>query len=757
MTSHRLAVPILLLTIANLPAQVNVLTANYGNERLSANLSETTLTPKALTPAGFGKLGAFPVDGQIYAQPLYVSGLSIPGVGTQNVVFVATMHNTVYAFNADTPANTTPLWSVNLGPSALSSVVGFPDITLEDGILGTPVIDTTRGVIYLVAETYDQGAAVFRLHALSLTTGQESLQGPSVIKATTPGNGTESASGVVTFVPDQHLQRPGLLLLNDVVYIAFGSHGDDSPYHGWLLGYDASNIQNQLYVFNTTPNTDGGGLWQCGRGPMADAQGNIYIVVGNGSYDGLTEFGESFLKLSPQLKVLDWYTPEDWQNLSISDYDLGTTGAAFVPGPNLVLTGNKYGTIYVANPDAMGHLSVPSSSPPNLQAVRWGGVFTFALFPSNSGPMIYVLEQGSVLRGFQMTNGVFGTSPFAESTTVFDMPMPYDGIAISANGGDPSTAIVWMTAGDYSVAPAPASLHAFDPATLQELWNTDMVPSRDYLGLFAKFASPTVANGKVFVPTFSSELAIYGLLPATPNAVTPTPQIASVVNAASYANGTVSPGELVSIFGQQMGPPSLVNGVFDGSGRLFHYLSGVQVFFNDVSSPLVYVSNNQVSAIVPFGVTGPQVQVSLLGGSEWSNQLTVGLAQSNPGIFSVDGSGMGQIVAANQDGSYNSSTARAAKGSVITLYATGAGALDPNPADGSMTTGTPALTALPVTAQIDGQDAQVQYAGAAPGIVAGVIQVNIAVPAGARSGPADAIVLTIGGQTSQIGATIAVQ
>jgi len=289
------------------------------------------------------------------------------------------------------------------------------------------------------------------------------------------------------------------------------------------------------------------------------------------------------------------------------------------------------------------------------------------------------------------------------------------------------------------------------------LWNTDMVPSRDYLGLFAKFASPTVANGKVFVPTFSSELAIYGLLPATPNAVTPTPQIASVVNAASYANGTVSPGELVSIFGQQMGPPSLVNGVFDGSGRLFHYLSGVQVFFNDVSSPLVYVSNNQVSAIVPFGVTGPQVQVSLLGGSEWSNQLTVGLAQSNPGIFSVDGSGMGQIVAANQDGSYNSSTARAAKGSVITLYATGAGALDPNPADGSMTTGTPALTALPVTAQIDGQDAQVQYAGAAPGIVAGVIQVNIAVPAGARSGPADAIVLTIGGQTSQIGATIAVQ
>ena len=759
MTSTRLATAFLLLTIGSLPAQVNVLTANYGNDRTGANLSETTLTPSALTAAGFGKLGAFPVDGQVYAQPLYVSGLSIPGVGTRNVVFVVTMHDSVFAFDADAPTNTTPLWSVSLGTSALSNQLGLTDIKPELGILGTPAIDTTRGVIYVVAATYEQGTAVYRLHALSLTSGQESLQGPVVIRATTPGIGQESANGIVSFVPSQHLQRPGLLLLNDVVYIAFGSHGDDSPYHGWLLGYDAANIQSQLYVFNTTPNTDGGGLWQCGRGPMADAQGNIYVVVGNGSYDGLTEFGESFLKLSPQLKMLDWYTPENWETLSLSDYDLGSTGAAYVPNLNLVLTGNKYGTIYVANPDSMGHLATVTNSPQNLQAVRWGGVFTFALYPSNNGPIIYVLEQGSVLRAFEMSNGVFEATPLAETSTTFNMPIPYDGIAVSSNGGDPTTGIVWMTAGDYSASPAPASLHAFDPTTLQELWNSDTVPSRDYLGLFAKFTVPTIANGKVYVPTFSNEIVVYGVLPVLSTAVAPSPQLAAVVNAASYAGGTVSPGELVTIFGTQMGPPSLINGVFDSTDVLFHYLSGIQVFFNDVSSPLVYVSNNQVSAIVPYGVTGPSVQVSLLAGSEWSsNELTVGLAQTTPAIFSLDGSGVGQIVAANQDGALNSPTAPAAKGSVITLYATGAGAMTPAQVDGSMiTTGTLPSTVLPVTAQIDGQSAQVQYAGAAVGIVSGVIQVNIAIPAGARTGAADSIVLTIGGQTSQTGATVAVQ
>jgi uncharacterized protein (TIGR03437 family) len=736
---------------------VNVLTANYGNQRLSANLSETTLTPKSLTPSGFGKLGAFPVDGQIFAQPLYVSGVSIPGVGTRNIVYVVTMHESVYAIDADNPTSTTPLWHVSLGTSVLASVANYPDFTFEAGILGTPVIDTVRGVMYLVAETYENSNVVFRLHALSLTTGQESLQGPTIIQATVPGTGTESTNGQVIFDPNQHLQRTGLLLLNGVVYIGFGSHGDDSPYHGWIMAYDAGNIQSQLYLFNSTPNTDGGGIWQSGRGLMADTQGNIYVVVGNGSYDGVTEFGESFVKLSPQLKVLDWYTPENWQTLSLSDYDLGSTGATYVPGVNLIITGNKYGTIYVADPESMGHLATVTDSPQNLQAVRWGGIFTYALFPATSGSIVYVLEQGSVLRAFQMSNGVFETTPFAETTTTFDMPQPYDGIAISSNGGDPSTGVIWMTAGDYSEAPVPASLHAFDPMTLQELWNSDTVPSRDYLGLFAKFAVPTVANGKVFVPTFSNQLAIYGLLPATASAAVPSPLLSSVVNAASYASGTVSPGELVTIFGQEMGPPSLIQGVFDGSNSLFHYLSGVQVFFNDVSSPLVYVWDKQVSAIVPYAVQGPSVQVSILGGSEWSNQLTVNLAKTTPGIFSVDGSGMGQVVAANQDGSLNSSSAPALKGSVITLYATGAGALNPVPMDGSLTTGTPALTALPMTAQIDGQDAPVQYAGAAPGIVSGVVQVNIAVPAGVRTGPADSIVLTIGGQTSQAGATVAVQ
>jgi uncharacterized protein (TIGR03437 family) len=406
----------------------------------------------------------------------------------------------------------------------------------------------------------------------------------------------------------------------------------------------------------------------------------------------------------------------------------------------------------------MGHLSTVTNSPQNLQAVGWGGVFTFALYPATSGPIVYLLEQGSVLLAYQMVNGVFQTTPYAQTSTGFNMPMPYDGIAVSSNGADPTTAVVWMTAGDYSTKPAPASLHAFDATTLQELWNTDMVPSRDYLGLFAKFAVPTIANGKVYVPTFSNELVVYGPFPATAEAVVPGPQIAAVVNAASYAGGTLSPGEIVTIFGTQMGPPSLIQGAFDNTNVLWQDLSGVQVFFNSAASPLVYASENQVSAIVPYAVTGTSVEVMLLAGSEWSNKLTLGLANATPAIFSVDSSGQGQIVAANQDGTLNSSSAPAAKGSVITLYATGAGAMTPAQADGSMLVSGPLpATVLPVTATIDGQPAQVQYAGAALNIVSGVIQVNVAIPAGARSGVADSIVLTIGGVTSQTGATVAVQ
>ena len=480
---------------------------------------------------------------------------------------------------------------------------------------------------------------------------------------------------------------------------------------------------------------------------MVDSQGNVYVVVGNGTYDGVTEFGESFLKLSPQLKLLDWYTPENWQSLSISDYDLGTTGAAYLCSLNLVLTGNKYGTDlrgqsgFDGPPVYRNGFSAESAG----RALGWS-VHVRAISRQYRADHLCA---GAGLGSAGISNDERDFSdhaPFAETTTTFNMPQPYDGIAISSNGGDPTTAIVWMTRATTASRPTPASLHAFDATTLQELWNTDMVPSRDYLGLFAKFAMPTIVNGKVFVPTFSSELAVYGLLPAAANAVAPTPQIAAVVNAASYASEPFLPVNSLPSSAQQMGPNTL------SQWRVRQLQSAVPLsirgsrHFSTMFRLRWCMSRISKSApSCPIGVTGPTVQVSLLAGSEWSNQLTVDLAKSTPAIFSLDSSGMGQIVAANQDGTLNATTAPAAKGSVITLYATGAGAMTPVPVDGSVTAGTLALPVLPVTAQIDGQDAQVQYAGAAPGIVAGVIQVNLYVPAGARSGSADSIVLNIGG------------
>src|ERR1019366_7395833 len=226
-------------------AQVNIPTANGNNDRTNSNLQETQLSPATVTSSAFGKLGVFPVDGQVYSQPLIVTGLSIPGGGTHNVVYVSTMHNSVYAFDADAMSPVSTLWQVNLGASVPTVLLYDPDgdIANEAGILSTGVIDLQRGVLYVVADTLEGGAPVFYLHALDLATGAERLNGPVPLKASVPGTGSAArADGTIPLDAVQHIQRPGLLLANNLVYIAFGSHGDQSPYHGWLLSYDASDL-----------------------------------------------------------------------------------------------------------------------------------------------------------------------------------------------------------------------------------------------------------------------------------------------------------------------------------------------------------------------------------------------------------------------------------------------------------------------------------------------------------------------------------
>jgi hypothetical protein len=341
---------------------VNVLNVNYDTHQTGANLQETTLTPK-INWNNFGKVGTYPVDGQVFTQPLYVTGVAIGGV-TYNVVYVATMHNSIFAFNADAPQSATPLWQVNLGPIVPSGLFNFTDILPEIGILGTPAIDATNQVLYAVADTLPSalGNPVFQLHALSLVDGHEMYGGPVQIAASVPGTGAGSSNGTVAFNAYWQLQRPGLMLANGVLYIAFGSHADAGDYQGWMLAYNPSTLQ-QTAVFNSAPNGRQGAFWHSGRAPAVDGAGDIFAATGNGDWDGVANFGESLLRLSgSNLSLLDWFTPKEWSDLNSQDDDLGSAGAILIPGIDYLLTGGKAGMLYLVNYDSLGHLSADTTS-----------------------------------------------------------------------------------------------------------------------------------------------------------------------------------------------------------------------------------------------------------------------------------------------------------------------------------------------------------------------------------------------------------
>ena len=494
------AIRYLLLTAAIEAAafgQINITTANYGNARANANLQETILTP-ATVGHSFGKIGTLPVDGQAYAQPLYLSGVQIPGAGAgaHNIVLIATEHNSVYAYDAD---RFSLLWQVNLGPSVPATTFPqFTDVKPEIGILSTPVADPQAGVVYVVAFTQEDAGLVYRLHALDLGTGGETRNGPVAITAVVTGSGAGSTGGLIAFDPSMHLQRPGLLLANGAVYIGFGSHADNSPWHGWILSYSADNVSVQLGIYNTTPEGLGGSVWQAGRGLAADDAGSIYVITGNGDPDNPT-LAESFLKLAGASPVLtDWFTPPNALWLNAGDYDLAA-GAALVPGTHMVIGGDKYGQFYLLDGDFMGQSD--ASRVQVIQGVQWGGIFNFAIWSRHDGAYVYVQEQGSILKCYRISDGQFNPTPVITSTVVASSP--YAGMAISGNGRSNTSAILWETT-------KPGALHAFEASTLNEIWNSDQ-NSGDALGSFAKFATPTVANGKVYVPTFSGVVVVYGL------------------------------------------------------------------------------------------------------------------------------------------------------------------------------------------------------------------------------------------------------
>ena len=515
-----------------LAATVDVLTQHNDAGRTGANLSETILNTTDVNVKTFGRVFTRPVDGQIYAQPLYVSSLNIPNKGIHNVVFVATMHDGVYAFDADDPAASTPLWKVTLGASIPVTNADFGghfgpyhDISVEIGIVSTPVIDRATDTIYALAANRDgDGRYVHRLHALDLLTGAEKFGGPVETQGSVPGTGAGSVGGTVTFDNKQQLQRAGLLLANGLVYVAFAGYADTDPYHGWILAYDAHTLR-RVAIFNDTPNSGGGGIWQSGWGLAADANGDVYAATSNGdrlARIGGLDYADSYLKLNASLAVDDWFTPWDVAAMA-SDQDLGSTGLMLIPGTNLLFSGDKDPYFFVLNRDHMGHFNGRGDTQ-IVQRFRaatgpiQGGI---AFWDGPSGAQVYVWSAFDSLKALRLVGGMFQITPVSQSAnTIPHVGWPGGMLSVSAHGSAAGSGIVWALCpdtGDATFGKAMAILRAFDASDLRrELWNSRQDVARDDVGRLAKFDAPTIANGKVYVPTFSGYLAVYGLLPTGP-------------------------------------------------------------------------------------------------------------------------------------------------------------------------------------------------------------------------------------------------
>ena len=528
-------------------------TYHYDLARDGVNSHEFALTTAGVRQNTFGKLFSCPVDGAVYTETLWMPSLTVNGA-VHNVIFVATQHDSLYAFDADaSPCQ--QLWHVNLIDSVHGGKVGetpvwwqdvgscFADIQPEIGVTGTPVIDPVTKTLFVVSKSEIQNAIpgcppslgnIFfqRLHAIDLSTGNEKFNAPVNIAATVPGAGDGSSGGVLNFNPQSHGQRAGLMLSNGTVYIAWASHEDAFPYHGWILGYNASNVQQQVAVYNTTPNGGLGGIWMGGGAPAVDASGNIYFSTGNGTFDAdqaaspNNDFGDSVLKLGAAsgLAELDFFTPYNQFSLNSSDLDLGSGGVVLLPDqtgsfPHLLVTGGKEGMIYLIDRDNMGQFRASGNSQIVQSFFGDNGSFTTPVFWQNN---LYIAGayQGNQdsLRMYNFNPVTwFSTTPSSSSGHVF--PFPGATPVISASGA--SNGIVWAVDTSCYGVPSPspcgntmlpATLFAFDASNLASLWDSSQSGARDQAGNAVKFTVPTVANGKVYIGT-RTEIDVYGLLP----------------------------------------------------------------------------------------------------------------------------------------------------------------------------------------------------------------------------------------------------
>ena len=517
-------------------ANPGVFTQHNDNLRTGQNLDEKILNPTNVNMATFGKLFTYPIDGISFASPLYVAGVNVPGNGYHNLVFVATEHDSVYAFDADGLTNN-PVWHDSfMNPGAGITTVPSADLATQDipveiGITGTPVIDPTNGILYVVAKTKEVTVGstnyVQRLHALNIKTGAEMFGGPAVIQATVPGTAVGSQGGIISFDPLLENQRPALLLNSNVVYVGFASHGDNFIWNGFVLGYNATNLQ-QMSAFCTTPNntSPGGGVWMGGGGIAADTNGNLFFSTGNGTFDANTggkDYGDSVLQITPGGSVLDYFTPYNQLYLSTNDLDLAAAGILLLPDqsgphPHLLVAAGKSGTIYLVNRDHMGHYS--SSGDTNIvqelanALPGGGGGIGNHIGPVYFNGQVYFSDDNDYIKSYQLTNGLLSTSPTSQSSELY----LYPGAPLSVSAKGNSNGILWVVerfgvdAGGNGNT-ARGILRAYDPSNLTNvLYDSNQAGSRDTLDYAAKFSVPLVINGKVFVAS-QSGLTVYGLLP----------------------------------------------------------------------------------------------------------------------------------------------------------------------------------------------------------------------------------------------------
>ena len=540
---------ILIHLFPNCPAIADdVLTYHNDNARTGWNPSESVLTPGNVNASSFGLLFNLPVDGNVDAQPLYVSSAAVANVsGLHDLVIVATEHDSVYAFDADSG---TLYWQVSLLGSGEtpSDDRGCGQVIPEIGITATPVIDRsdgiygTNGTIYVVAMSKSGTTYHQRLHALNLASGQGPAISPAEIRASYPGTGPANDNhGHVLFDPGAYKERPGLLLLNGIVYTSWSSHCDIAPYTGWIIGYDKSTLAQKV-VLNVDPNgapndtflPDGSGntFWSSGAGPAADANGNIYALTANGPFEtsllngfpSRGDYGDSFLKLSTNgsLAVSNYFTPFDQAIDAHNDRDLGSGGVVVLPDMidangntrHLAVGAGKDANIYLVDRDNLGKY-IPGATSNSyiyqeLANALPGGEWATAAYFNGS---VYYGPQGGALRRFTFSQARLNPNPAAVTATVF----AYPGVTPSISSSGDSAGIVW--AYENPTEGGQAVLHAYDATSLTELYNSNQNPQRDHFGQANKFITPTICNGKVFVGTTNS-VGVFGLLNSSPPAVT---------------------------------------------------------------------------------------------------------------------------------------------------------------------------------------------------------------------------------------------